>query len=51
MLFYVLQKYGQVGLYAPLLGDFHTFPYYHLEPLTLADLTALDSVPEIPDRR
>ena len=48
-LFYVLQKYGQVGLYAPLLGDFQTFPYYRLEPLTLADLMALDSVPEIPE--
>ena len=48
-LFYLLQKHGQAGLYAPLLADLRSFPYYRLEPLTLADLSALDSVPEIPE--
>ena len=48
-LFYLLQKFGEVGLYAPLLTDFQTLPYYRLEPLALADLAALDSMPEIPE--
>jgi PIN domain nuclease of toxin-antitoxin system len=48
-LFYLLQKYGQVGLFAPMLVDFQTFPYYRLEPMTLADLVALDSIAEIPE--
>jgi PIN domain nuclease of toxin-antitoxin system len=48
-LYYLLQKYGHSSLFAPLLSDFQTYPYYRLEPLTLADLTALDSVPEIPE--
>ena len=48
-LFYLLQKHGQSGLFAPLLADLQTIPYYGLEPITLADLAALDSVPEIPE--
>ncbi|MGH7139039.1 MAG: hypothetical protein ACREHD_25110, partial [Pirellulales bacterium] len=48
-LFYLLRKNSQVGLYAPLLADFQTLPYYRLEPLALSDLAALDSVAEIPE--
>jgi len=48
-LYYLLQKQGQVDLFTPMLADFQTFPYYRLEPLTLADLAALDSIPEIPE--
>lgn len=48
-LFYLLQKRGESSLFAPLLADFQTFPYYRLEPLTLSDLAALDSMPEIPE--
>jgi predicted nucleic acid-binding protein len=48
-LFYLLQKQGGVGLFAPLLADFQTLPYYRLEPLGLSDLAALDSIREIPE--
>ena len=48
-LFYLLQKHGQPALFAPMLADFQTLPYYRLEPLTLADLAGLDSIPEIPE--
>lgn len=48
-LFYLLEKYNQVALFAPLLADFQVLPYYRLEPLALSDLAALDSVPEIPE--
>jgi PIN domain nuclease of toxin-antitoxin system len=48
-LFYLLQKHGQVGLFAPMLVDFLTFPYYRLEPVALSDLLALDSIAEIPE--
>lgn len=48
-LFYLLQKYGQPALFPPLLADLQALPYYRLEPLTLADLAALDSMPEIPE--
>jgi PIN domain nuclease of toxin-antitoxin system len=42
-LFYLLQKHGQVNLFAPLLADLQTLPYYHLEPLALSDLASLNS--------
>jgi len=48
-LFYLLQKHGEVGLFAPMLADFQTFPYYRLEPLAVSDLGALGSIPEIPE--
>ena len=48
-LFYLLQKHGQSALFGPLLVDFQNFPYYRLEPLTLSDLAALDTLPEIPE--
>lgn len=48
-LFYLLQKRGEIGLFAPLLADFQALPYYRLEPLNLSDLAALDSMPEIPE--
>lgn len=46
-LFYLLEKQGQSDLFAPLVADFQTLPYYRLEPLALSDLAALDSMPEI----
>ena len=48
-LFYLLRKHGHVALYVPMLADFQTLPYYRLEPLTLGDLAALDSIVEIPE--
>ncbi len=48
-LFYLLQKHGQSALFGPLLVDFQSFPYYRLEPLTISDLAALDTLPEIPE--
>ena len=48
-LFYLLQKHGQSALFGPLLVDFQNFPYYRLEPLTISDLAALDTLPEIPE--
>jgi PIN domain nuclease of toxin-antitoxin system len=46
-LFYTLQKHNQVSLFAPMLQDFQTFPYYRLEPVDLADLENLAAIPEI----
>jgi len=48
-LFYLLTKYGQPGLFAPLVADLKSLPYYQIEPLTLSDLEALDSLAEIPE--
>jgi PIN domain nuclease of toxin-antitoxin system len=48
-LFYLLQKHGEARLFAPLLADLQTFPYYRLEPMALGDLAALDSMTEIPE--
>ncbi len=48
-LFYLLQKHAQPAFFAPMLADLQTLPYYRLEPLTLADLAGLDSIPEIPE--
>lgn len=48
-LFYLLTKYGQPALFAPLIADLKSLPYYRIEPLTLPDLEALDSLPEIPE--
>jgi PIN domain nuclease of toxin-antitoxin system len=48
-LFYLLTKYGQPALFAPLIADLKSLPYYQIEPLTLADLEALDSLAEIPE--
>jgi predicted nucleic acid-binding protein len=48
-LFYLLTKYGQPALFAPLIADFKSLPYYRIEPVTLPDLDALDSLTEIPE--
>lgn len=48
-LFYLLEKHGRIGLFAQLLGDLQHLHYYRLEPLALADLAALSSIPEIPE--
>jgi len=47
--FYVLQKHNQIPLFAPMLRDFPTFPYYRIEPIDLIDLENLGSMPEIPE--
>src|SRR5690349_16116641 len=49
-LFYLLEKRRQLGLFPQLLGDLQTFPYYRLEPLTIADLASLHMIPELHDR-
>jgi PIN domain nuclease of toxin-antitoxin system len=48
-LFYLLVKHRQVGLFAPLLADLQTLPYYRPESLAFGDLEALDTIPEIPE--
>jgi len=47
--FYVLQKHNQIPLFAPMVQDFQTFPYYRIEPIDLIDLEQLGSIPEIPE--
>src|SRR5690242_7900091 len=46
-LFYVLQKYRQPSLFAPLLAEIQSCPYYRIEPVEFSDLLAFDSMPEI----
>jgi PIN domain nuclease of toxin-antitoxin system len=48
-LFYILQKQNQLPLFAPMLLDYQTFPYYRVEPIELSDLERLGDVPEIPE--
>jgi PIN domain nuclease of toxin-antitoxin system len=47
--FYTLQKHKQIPLFAPMLQDFRTFPYYRVEPIELIDLEHLGNIPEIPE--
>ena len=48
-LYYILQKQNQIPLFAPMLQDYQTFPYYRVEPIELIDLERLGDVPEIPE--
>ncbi len=48
-LFYILQKQNQLPLFAPMLQDYQTFPYYRVEPIELIDLERLGDMPEIPE--
>jgi PIN domain nuclease of toxin-antitoxin system len=46
-LYYLLQKYGQTNLFAPLLGDLQTLPYFRIEPVDFIDLRGLGNYSEV----
>src|SRR4051794_40560129 len=46
---YLLHKLGQASLFAPMLQDFQTLPYYRIDPMDWADLVALPTMPEVPE--
>ncbi|MCZ6675805.1 MAG: PIN domain-containing protein [Candidatus Poribacteria bacterium] len=46
-LYYLLQKYSQTDLFAPLLQDLQTIPYFRIEPVDFSDIRDLGNYPEI----
>ena len=46
-LYYLLQKYGQTNLFAPLLQHLQTIPCFRIEPVDFLDIRDLGNYPEI----
>ena len=46
-LYYLLQKYNQTSLFAPLLQELQTIPYFRTEPVDFLDIRDLENYPEI----
>ena len=46
-LYYLLQKYSQTGLFAPLVHDVQMLPYFRVDPVDLTDILGLGSYPEV----
>jgi len=46
-LYYLLQKYGQTALFAPLLQALQTLPYFRIEPIDFIDIQELGNYPQV----
>lgn len=46
-LYYLLQKYGQTDLFAQLLQELQTIPYFRIEPVDFLDIRGLINYSEI----
>ncbi|MBI1928713.1 PIN domain-containing protein [Candidatus Poribacteria bacterium] len=46
-LYYLLQKYGQTALFAPLLQALQTLPYFRIEPIDFIDIQELGDYPQV----